>query len=1081
MMVWNTLFMLFLILSSIVIPITIYNSHLQPVSTLPSNTYLTVSIVIPPKNLALLQQYVQEHKILNFTQVEKLFIPKHEISRIVTYLRQMNISAVNYLNVIVASGTAAQLEKALKGKFYIYRFLNHEFYEFSGSSIFPNTIIIGTNITSLFLSKPITLYNITQAVAYSVVQPNQLRVAYNVSWLYEHNITGKGTTIGILDFYGDPYIQQQLESFDSMLNITNPPFLKIVPIGAYNPNDGISTGWAMEISLDVEYAHIIAPDAGIVLYVANPNVPLPAIIAYIDQQDEVNVLSQSFGIPELYVDLGLIPLSYINSLIYEYWLGEVEGITFVAASGDAGGNGYNYFLMPQGSLIFPASIPYVLAVGGSSLYVSGNTTIQTAWSGESIIGATTGGYSTIFPAPWYQGISGYRLVPDVVADANPYTGVYILYYYNQTYLVGGTSLATPIVAGIIDLMTQQYGKLGFINPYIYELKNSKALTPINFGYNTPYYVNSTTLNPVTGLGSINAGYLYELLPKVLGNPKISVAVNNITYLDGQTVKVVVNISKVFPSSVTGFIYNGSSVVQQFSLHYNGTSWIGEFTAKGSGIEEVIVKASNLTGGTYITVGYQVQFVFPPIALFPEPESIPIILQLMYPNGSIIYSNIPANLTAQIYKFNPVTNKFSFVSNVALKRGEIINLSAFGIQIESGYLTGVYQLSSNVSGIYMIKIPGAFGFDEFVAGIYVVDAVFPPISAEPLVVAPGENVTILAETLALGAPNITIGFYNSSGDEVYSVPINSIVYANTLLYIAQIKMPYLKPGYYTVVAHAIYNGSNFTAEGLGVTQIYVSPYVLNVKVKLFPDDILYENQNLTIIANITYPNGTEVKYGSFSAIIIPSYMSNNFDNLELQYSVPLTFVNSSWIGKLQIPSGETANSFGYSTYGISGYWYVYVEGVSSDGLPVNFPSTLNVNSLSINPLIPSQKFIVLPYVYVKEFNGTLAFNEYIEEAVIINHNATFINSIIGKLIVKNGTVKLINSKVVSEKLINSRLIIINSSINSYNNVSYISSQIVSNEIKNNSLGFNLVVLSIGIILDIITAIIVAIILLRRKFK
>jgi subtilase family serine protease len=1073
-MLWNTVLILFLILSGVSIPVSLYNFNTnQPISTLPPNTYLTVSIVLPPNNLALLQQYVQQHVILNISQIEKLFIPHKEISEILYKLNQMNISAINYLNVIVASGTVKQLEKALNGKFYIYNFNGNKFYEFYGSPAFSNAIVIGTNVTSLFLDKPITLYNITQAVAYSAVTPNQLQQAYNITWLYKHGITGNGTTIGILAFDGDPYIEQQLKTFDAMYNISDPPFLKIVPIGPYNPNDGIASGWAMEISLDVEYAHVIAPHAGIVLYVANPSIPLPAIIAYIVQQDEVNVLSQSFGIPELYVDLGLIPLSYINSLMYEYWLGEVEGITFVAASGDAGGNGYNYFLSPKGSLLFPASIPYVLAVGGSSLYVSENNTIQTAWSGQSVIGASTGGYSTIFPAPYYQGINGFRLVPDVVADANPYTGVFIVYYYNQTYLVGGTSLATPIISGIIDLLTQHYGKLGFINPYLYALKNTSAIVPIKYGYITPYYVNSSNINPVTGLGSINAGYLFELLPNVLKMPKISVAVSNLTYLDGQTVKVYANITGITPSNVIGIVYNGSSNITQFPLSFNGTTWVGQFTAKGSGIEEVIVKAKNLTGNTYITVGYQAQFISPPIALFPEPETVPILLQLMYPNGSVV-SKPPTNLTALIYKYDSISNKENIITRIQLNNVEFINLSIFGIQFETNYLLGEYQLPSHLSGIYLIRVPGVFGFDEFVAGIYTLVAVFPPISTEPFVVAPGENVTILVENLALGSPNITIAFYNSTGYEVYSSPVYSIIFQNSLIYISQIQMPALKPGYYLVAAKAVYNGSNYTAEGLGVTQIYVAPYSLNLDVNIYPKEFIFQNQDISITANITYPNGTPVRYGTFSAIIIPSYLSSNFDNLQLEYSVPLTYVNGSWVGVFKIPNGASANSLGYSTYGISGYWYVYVEGISSEGLPVNFPASLNVNSLSINPLQPSRELVVLPYVYVEEFNGTLAFNEYINKAIIIDHNATFINSVIANLIVKNGSVTLINSKVFNISLANSKLININSTFGSYNTISNQTIRVPLLITSNNN-----ELLIIGIIIDIIT--IVLILTFRKRLK
>ncbi|ADB88720.1 S53 family peptidase [Saccharolobus islandicus] len=1075
-MTWS-IFLMILALSGVVLPLTMTNINNQPISTLSPNYYLTVAIVFPPSNLPLLQQYVQEHVILNQSQLEKLFVPTQEISKTLSQLRQSNISTTSYMNVILASGTVSQLERALNGKFYVYEFNGKRFYEFAGSPVISNAIVIGTNITSLILNKPTTFYNITQAVAYNALRPSQLLNAYNISWLYVHNITGKGTAIGILDFYGDPYIQEQLQEFDKQYNISNPPFFKIVPIGAYNPNDGISTGWAMEISLDVEYAHIVAPDAGIVLYVANPNVPLPAIIAYIIQQDEVNVLSQSFGIPELYVDLGLIPLSYVNSLMYEYWLGEVEGITFTAASGDAGGNGYNYFLAPQGSVIFPASIPYVLAVGGSSVYISGNKTMETAWSGESVLGASTGGYSTLFPSPWYQAISGFRLVPDVVADANPYTGAFILYYYNQTYLVGGTSLATPIVSGIIDLMTQDYGKLGFVNSYLYELRNTSTLTPIRFGYNTPYYVNSSELNPVTGLGSINAGYLYQLLPKVMHSPNIVVAVYNSTYLDGQVVKVVANITGIKPSSVIGMVYNGSSVVQQFSLSFNGTYWVGEFIAEGSGIEEVVVKAGNLDGSTYVTIGYQARFVFPPIALFSEPESVPIVVQLIYPNGSLVKN--PPNLTAIIYKYDQMDNKMSIVSSVQLQRTPVINISVLGIQIELGYLTGVYQLPSNiVSGVYFIKIPNVFGFDEFVSGIYILDAIYPPVFTNPVVVSPGQNVTILAEALAIGSPNVTVSFYNISGDEVYSKPVNAITYQNTLIYITQITLPKLKPGYYYVATKAIYNTSNFTAEGIGVTQIYIAPYSLNVKVRIIPNtSIVYQNQQIYVIANITYPNGTEVKYGSFSAIILPSYLSSQFDNLQLQYSVPLTYFNGSWIGQLQIPSGSSSNSLGYSTYGISGYWYVYVEGISADGIPTSFPATLNINTLSINPISPSGQFVVLPYVYVHVFNGTIAFNEFIDNAVIVGHNATFVNSIIRNLIVDNGSVTLINSRALNVSLVNSQIININSTIGS--NVNYITT-IGNNFAKSRypSLGNNSI-LVIGVVLDIITIFILILIRVRRK--
>jgi len=899
-----------IILTQVIPLISINNISNSVNSSLNPNSYITVTIVEQPKNLELLQFYLENHTILNSSQVNKLFIPQSSINRTLQYLKSFNINAKSYLNVIVASGEVKELEKAFNGKFYSLKFNNIAYYKFEGNlpSFLGQAIIIGSNVTQAIFNKPDTLYNVTQAVAFSAVTPRDIRLAYNVTPLLREGIDGNGTNIGILDFYGDPYISQQLIQFDKLYNISNPPVFKVVPIGPYNPNDGILNGWALEISLDVEYSHEIAPDAGIYLYVANPSMSLPAAIAYIDQQDKVNVVSESFGIPEIYFDLGILSISCIQSLNYEYWLGEVEGITFVAASGDYGGDGYNYYLFPNGSLLFPASDPYVLAAGGSSLYISSNSSVQTAWSGESVYGATTGGYSSIFPSPWYQGAQGFREVPDLVADGNPYTGVPVLYYYNETYLIGGTSVASPTISGIIDLATQVNGKLGFINPLIYKLNNTKAITPITFGYNTPYTVSSQ-YNPVTGLGYINAAYFVNMISY---KPQISVAVQNESYLDGQTVSVIAKAPYYF--HLKGYVYNGESTINEFPLYFNGTYWIGNFTAEGSGVQEVIISGDNESSGTYIVVGLQAEFLLPEVGIYYQPGGIPILVQLLYPNGSVAEPN--SNYAATIFSYNPLNNTFSNVTSISLSKARIVNISLFGINITNQkYIYGIYNISKNIGGNYLIKINNTFGFDEFVEGIYVVPYIIPSVFTEPTTASPGSNITIgvIAETV--GSPNISVSFYRH-GKLMYETQINSICIDNNQYYLGNIQIPNnLTKGYYTIIAKATYSNDGYMDSGIGFTQIYISPNSLSSVIYENPKVVL-QGTNIILEAKITYPNGTPVKYGVFTAVIVPSFLSQNFDSLSTNYAYPLTYNNGIWIANISVINGSISNSLGLSQEAIS---------------------------------------------------------------------------------------------------------------------------------------------------------------------
>lgn len=1010
---WSLLFLILTLTGSLIPIYPMLNTNV--VSQVPANQIINVSIVVPPKNLALLQTYIQQHIIVNSSQLKALFIPSEAIDKVVETLRANGITPQVTLNVISFQAKATQIEKIFNGEFITTTIFGKKVYYFVGNSNLPG-IILATNLTYLLLSKPNNIVKITQAVAFTEIQPQEIQLAYNITSLLNRGINGSGVNIGVLGFEGDPYIIQQLQEFDSQYGLPNPPLFKIEPIGPYNPNDGISSGWALEISLDVEYAHVAAPGAGIILYVANPTISIPQAIAYIDQQDEVSVVSQSFGIPEIYFLLGLLPMSYLQSMIYEYWLGEAEGITFISASGDGGGNGYNFFLSPLGSTIVPSSIPYILSVGGSTLYVSGNFTYQTAWSGESVIGSSTGGYSSIFPAPPFQGLNGYRITPDVVAVGNPYSGVPVLYYHNESFLVGGTSLATPIVSGIIALAVQVHGKLGFINPLIYSLKGTKALTPVTFGYNTPYVANSS-LNPVTGLGYINAGYFVNLLKKP--TIALSIATYNTTFLPGQTIKVVSYLTGgLKPNSITAYVYNGSGVVAHFQLMYNGSVYVGNISISKSGIYEIYSEYDSTFGFTYVIVGYQAVFIFPIVAVYPEPTSIPVIVMVTYPNGSLVSSFNSSTLI--VYKENQINGSLSEVMRSNLQHAPIINISQIGISIsfKSGILEGYVNLSNTkFGGVYVLSLNNTIGLDEIVLGMYVVPIVIPNSFTEPTSIYDGENITLEVFVESLGSPNVTVSFIR--GDKVfYSVPVNAIKFNGLTVYVTQVSVPKLPSGYYTIEAYANYTNGTYTAYGIGYTQIYVSDTSLGLSARV--NSVTFENSSVIVTAKIYYPNGTEVKFGIFNAIFVPSYLSNDLENLQLSFSVNLKYTNGEWVGNYTVPPGSY-NGSGATIDQLAGLWNIYIVGSSASGIPLSFNSTLNYNNLIIQPVSSTLSFLVLPYNYVPIFTGNYAYHIFAGKAMIYNGTAVFIDSIVDNLTAINSTIYSYSSQFKHITLINSKIL------------------------------------------------------------
>jgi hypothetical protein len=249
---------------------------------------------------------------------------------------------------------------------------------------------------------------------------------------------GSGETIALVEAYHDPTLRFDLRAFDQANHLPAPK-LTVVNLAGKKSNDP----WAAEESLDVEWAHAIAPGAGILVVEARSQ-SLTDLMAAVDvarHRPGVVAVSMSWGFDETQAET-----AYDSRFTTPP--GHV-GISFVAASGD---NGQAY------GAGYPASSPRVLSVGGTTLNLDaqGHYVSETAWRQSG------GGYSLFEPEPAFQASvqsTGSRSTPDVAFDADPMTGAEVF----QTPLrggrgswqaVGGTSLGAPAWAAIVAIADQ---------------------------------------------------------------------------------------------------------------------------------------------------------------------------------------------------------------------------------------------------------------------------------------------------------------------------------------------------------------------------------------------------------------------------------------------------------------------------------------------------------------------------------------------------------------------------------------------------------------------------------------------------
>jgi subtilase family serine protease len=358
----------------------------------------------------------------------------------------------------------------------------------------------------------------------------QLQGAYGLTTPINNHNDGAGVTVAVIDAYASRTIVSDVNEYSRRHGLPSIAghFREVVAPGTYvrpqNPRQD-PEGWSGEETLDIEAVHTMAPGADIV-YVGAPNNyrDLDAIMNRVVDKHLADIVTNSYG----YAGEALPP-GFIKPQEDTFIQAAAEGISLFFSSGDSGDETFgDPAATPTPD--WPASSPWVTAVGGTSMGVtqanarlfelgwqSGTSTWDkktSTWGPLSYNYGGGGGTSRLFAQPSYQvgvvpaaiatrnGTAPARVVPDVSALGDPNTGMLVGQtqrfsngtYYDE-YRIGGTSLSSPLYAGMFALAVQRHGSYGLANPALYAARGvsydvTKTLRPTYPGVVRVNFVNS---------------------------------------------------------------------------------------------------------------------------------------------------------------------------------------------------------------------------------------------------------------------------------------------------------------------------------------------------------------------------------------------------------------------------------------------------------------------------------------------------------------------------------------------------------------------------------------------------------------
>jgi subtilase family serine protease len=431
-------------------------------------------------------------------------------------------------------------------------------------------------------------FNSYASLAPTALSPAQVKKAYNLP-----EVGGTGT-IAVVDAYDCPTVQSDLGVFSQQFGLPAENFEKHM----MTSNITVDAGWALEISLDVQWVHAIATNAKILLVEAKSAslVDLLAAVSFARNRADVVAVSMSWGGDE-----------FDGQSAFNSYFTSNHGVAFFASTGDAGAG-----------VIWPSSSSNVVAVGGTTLilYSNGSVASETAWSGSG------GGISAYETEPQFQinynvsGVGGKRSVPDVCYDADPASGFPVYdstAYDGQTgwFQVGGTSASCPQWAAIHSLC------LSVSNNNLYQ----------DAKWNGPFYFRDITSGSngdysaiqgydfVTGLGSpltwnyttgIGSGFTISASPSTIATQNGTLVRSNISITSVNGFAGRVSLSANAPDAWSASC-NSSSIV----VPLGGSNQTMLSVATSSGAQEggynVTIKGSSglLECNTTLTVNVAV--------------------------------------------------------------------------------------------------------------------------------------------------------------------------------------------------------------------------------------------------------------------------------------------------------------------------------------------------------------------------------------------------------------------------------------------------------------------------------------------
>jgi hypothetical protein len=404
------------------------------------------------------------------------------------------------------------------------------------------------------------------AAQYGGLTDDQIANAYGAFGLYGANDVGAGQHIAVFEL--EPFDPSDIQTFDvcyfgEKSAIAMAARLRTVPVDGGQP---AGTG-AGESVLDIENLSALAPGANIDVYEA-PNTTFGAIDAYaaIVNNDSDQIVSSSWGLCEQAVQQGEPGVLEAENLLFQQ--AAAQGQSVFASAGDDGSNDCNAFyklnpvspVLSQGD---PASQPYVVGVGGTTIDNPTQPAAEHVWNDGLAWGSGGGGISESWPMPTWQlssmvpgirnattiqaansfaagnlGHPGYafcqtdnpagasqtacREVPDVSAQADEFTGGITLYdsSYGGWQTSGGTSSAAPIWAALLAVANESAtchsnnataNGVGFVSPLLYSIASNPTAYAASFnditaGNNDPYgysglFPATTGYDMASGLGS----------------------------------------------------------------------------------------------------------------------------------------------------------------------------------------------------------------------------------------------------------------------------------------------------------------------------------------------------------------------------------------------------------------------------------------------------------------------------------------------------------------------------------------------------------------------------------------------------